>query len=90
MAKGVITGKTSSGFVYEIAENSLKNYELLELIAEVDDNPLLMTKVVKLLLGDDAERLKDHVRDDNGLVAIDLMEKEITEIFNGQKDLKNS
>lgn len=90
MAKGVITGKTSSGFVYEIAENRLKNYELLELIAEVDDNPLLMTKVVKLLLGDDAERLKDHVRDEDGLVAIDLMEKEITEIFNGQKDLKNS
>ena len=37
----MLKGKTKTGFEYEFDEKILKNYELVELLAEVDDNPLV-------------------------------------------------
>ena len=56
----------------------------------MEDNPLLIGKVVKLLLGDEqAKALKDHVRDKEGIVPADKMTAEITEIFQSQSEIKN-
>lgn len=86
----MIKGKTKSGFVYEISDARLKNYELVELLAEVDENPLLLPKLVKVMLGDElADKLKDHIRDDEGLVDLDKVNQEIAEIFESQKQIKN-
>ena len=41
-----------------------------------------------MLLGDDTDKLKEHVRDENGHVSIEKMNVEITEIFQSQKKLK--
>ena len=84
----MITGTTSSGFTYQIDENVLQDYELLEAIAETETNPIMITRVVRLLLGDDIDKLKKHVRDENGRVSIEKMNVEITEIFEAQKKLK--
>lgn len=85
----MIQGKTNSGFKFEIDENQLKNYEFVELVAEVDENELLMPKLLKLLLGDQVEALKDHIRDENGIVPIEKMVTEIKDIF-GNAQVKNS
>ncbi|VTS14169.1 phage protein [Streptococcus pseudoporcinus] len=86
----MISGTTKSGFEYKISEARLKNYELVELLAEVDTNPLLLPKLVKVMLGDKlANKLKDHVRDDEGLVNLEKINEEIAEIFESQKTLKN-
>ena len=84
----MIKGKTKSGFNYHIDENILQDYELLEAIAETEKNPIFITKVVRMLLGDDTDKLKEHVRDENGRVSIEKMNVEITEIFEAQKKLK--
>ncbi|QMS96946.1 hypothetical protein [Streptococcus equinus] len=84
----MITGTTSTGFKFEIDEKQLKNYEFVELISEVDENELLMPKILKMLLGDQVAALKDHVRDKDGFVPIEKMVEEIKDIF-GNAQVKN-
>ena len=87
----MIKGKTESGFEYEIARARLENYELIEALSDVDENPLLLPKVVNLLLGkDQANKLKDHLRDSDGLVSSEKLSNEIMEIFQNQSETKNS
>ena len=81
----VIKGTTSTGFKFEVSQERLANYELVEAIAEVDENPLVLPK----LLGPQAEDLKEHVRDENGLVPLNRLMAEIEEIFNSKTSLKN-
>ena len=84
-----IKGTTSTGFKFEVSQERLANYELVEAIAEVDENPLVLPKLVKKLLGPQAEDLKDHVRDEKGLVPLNRLMAEIEEIFNSKTSLKN-
>ena len=87
----MIEGKTKSGFKYKIPKENLNNYELIEVISEVEENPLLITKTVNLLLGEEQkEKLKDHLRTESGTVPTDKMSEEIIEIFNSQDEAKNS
>lgn len=86
----MLEGVTQSGFAYSIEDGRLTNYELLEALSETQTNPLGMPKVVNLLLGEQANELKDHCRDEKGFVSAQEMEKEIMEIFEAQKTLKNS
>lgn len=87
----MLKGKTASGFSYEISQDRLNNYELLEIISELKDQPYLLPKMVKMLLGDEQkQKLADHLRTPEGFVPMDAMEKEILEIFNSQIKLKNS
>lgn len=83
--------KTSTGFVYSIDENVLNNFELLDLFAEVDENPLLLPKVLTMILGKDGKQaLYDHVRLEDGTVPADKISNELLEIINGSKEVKNS
>lgn len=87
----MIKGKTASGFEYQISKARLENYELIEALSEVDENPLELPKTVNLLLGkEQANKLKDHLRDDEGLVSTEKLSNEIMEIFANQKETKNS
>lgn len=87
----MIEGKTKSGFKYKIPKENLNNYELIEVISEVEENPLLITKTVNLLLGEEQkEKLKDHLRTKSGIVPTDKISAEIIEIFNSQDEAKNS
>ena len=86
----MIKGKTSSGFKFQINESTINDdYELVELLVELEENPLLISKVVRKILGPDATAaLKDHLRDENGCVSTQKMNDEITEIFTQAKALK--
>lgn len=85
----MLKGKTSSGFKFEIAEGALDNYELVEALADIDTDPLSVTKVVTLLLGKaQKEKLKEHVRNDEGVVTTTALMKEIEEVFKTQNKVK--
>lgn len=84
-----LTGVTKTGFAYSISEKNLNNYELVEVLGELEDNPLLLPKVLKLLLGkEQTEKLKNHLRDDEGIVDTVKMSDELQDIFNAQARLK--
>jgi hypothetical protein len=85
-------GKTSSGFEFEISEDVANDYELVENLGELEDNPLILGKVVNQILGkEQTARLKDHVRNEKGIVPTDRMTQEIIEIFqNSGEEIKNS
>ena len=85
----MIEGKTSTGFEFEIPEKNLNNYELMEALAEEEENPLAVVKIVNLLLGkSQAKRLKDHVRDKDNIVDSEQLTEELKEIFE-QQQVKN-
>jgi len=87
----MIEGKTKSGFKYKFPEENLDNYELVEIIAEAQENPLLFPKMVNLLLGKkQAEKLKEHLRNENGIVSTEKISQEIMEIFENTEKAKNS
>lgn len=84
------TKKTSTGFVYKINENALNNFELLDLFAEVDENPLLLPKVLNMLLGEETKKaLYNHVRLEDGTVPADKVSNELMEIITGNTETKN-
>lgn len=90
MAK-LIKGKTETGFEFEISKENLDNYELLEYFGEVDENPTVVPKIVRLLLGkEQSNKLKDHARSGNGIVSTEAMSKELEYIFSSVSEIKNS
>ena len=88
----MIKGKTSSGFNFTISKDVINDYELVENLGELEDNPLILGKIVRQILGkEQTSKLKDHIRNENGIVPTDKMTKEIIEIFkNGGEETKNS
>lgn len=86
----MIKGTTSTGFKYELSKARLENYELIEVLAEVDSNPLLLPKMVNLLLNkEQAISLKEHIRDAEGFVSTEKMFSEIMDIFQNKEETKN-
>lgn len=84
-------GKTTSGFKYKLSKARLENYELIEALGEIEVNPLALPKTVNLLLGkEQSDKLKDHLRDEEGLISTEKLSNEIMEIFESQKETKNS
>lgn len=88
----MINGTTRSGFYYEISDDQLDDYELLETICEVDNgNNTLIPKVAELVLGKkQLSELKEHLRNENGRVKTSDMFREIMEIMKGNDEGKNS
>lgn len=85
----VITGKTKTGFEYEIDKKILNDYELLEEIDNIGKNPIIIIKLLKRLLKEEQlEKLKEHIRNEEGIVPLDKMEKELIDIFDGIKEIK--
>lgn len=84
-----LVGVTKSGFAYSIPKKNLNNFELVEALGEIEDNPLVLPKVLKLLLGkEQIQKLKNHLRDNDGIVDTDKMTAELEDIFKAQKKLK--
>lgn len=85
----VITGKTKTNFEYNIDKKILNDYELLEEIDNLGKNPLIIIKLLRRLLQEEQlEKLKEHIRNEEGMVPIDKMEKELEDIFNGINEIK--
>lgn len=75
--------KTESGFKWKINEKVMDDAEILDLVAELDEEeyasfPKLLTK----LLGKDGKKaLYDHLRTEDGRVPYDDVERELKDIF---------
>ena len=84
-------GTTSSGFEYNMDETALDDYELLEDLCELDNGNTARTiSALNRLLGtEQKERLKEHLREENGRVPASKMMVEMAEIFNSVKAGKN-
>ncbi|WP_238385792.1 hypothetical protein [Streptococcus sp. S784/96/1] len=83
-----IKGKTSTGFEFEIEDTVKDDYELVEALAELEVNGLMLPKVMRKLLGDKVEDLKNHIRADDGHVSTQKLMAELKEIFSEQGNLK--
>lgn len=87
----LIKGKTESGFKYEINKDVANDYELVEMLGEYEENPFILSKIVNKVLGQEQNvKLKEHCRNDSGVVQTDKMMKEIMGIFNSASETKNS
>lgn len=88
----MIEGKTKSGFAFTLTDETLDDYELLEMIMDIDKGAgEKTTSMVERLLGTDQKNaLKDHVRDENGRVSATRLMEEIAEIFGASDAGKNS
>ena len=82
------TGTTQSGFSFSIPEENLDNMELLDALADLNENdPLQVSTVCRLLLGKDQRRLLyDHLRTPEGNVPIQAVTEAIGEFFNACGD----
>ena len=68
----IIRGITKYGFRFSVDSEVFKDMEMLELIGEVDDNPILMPKLLEKMFGKkQKDNLYDFVRDDKGSVPIE-------------------
>lgn len=85
------TGKTSTGFEFKIEDDVLDDYELLEVISEVDRGDYgKVTEMVEMLLGtEQKEKLKEHVRNENGKVSAAKIMDEVKDIFEASNEIKN-
>ena len=72
-----------NGLELEVNEQSLNNMELLDALAEMTDgNALALSNVVKLMLGNDnRKKLYDYIRDKDGRVPLEKIDKCLTEIM---------
>lgn len=85
-----LVGVTKSGFAYSIPVNNLNNYELVEVLGEMEENPLVLPKVLKLLLGEEqTNKLKNHLREKDGTINTEKITKELQDIFEAQARVKN-
>lgn len=87
----MIKGKTASGFEYKIPKEQLDNYELVEALGEIEENPLVISKIIDMLLGKDQKNnLKEHIRSESGIVSAEKMGEEIKNIFESVNETKKS
>lgn len=86
----MITGKTETGFEFELDDNATDNYELLEVLTDIEKGQSKkMVDAINMLLGDEQkDRLKKHVAETEGRVSTARMWKEFVSILgeaNGKK-----
>ncbi|MDO4383884.1 MAG: hypothetical protein Q4C18_05265 [Eubacteriales bacterium] len=82
-----------NGFEVEIPDENLDDYELLEDLAELDEDDYgKIVSVYRRLLGKDQYKaLKEHIRNESGRVPATEMMDTLEEIFNIQNgEVKNS
>lgn len=87
----MITGKTNSGFEFEIEYEKLDDWELFELLTELDKGNIVATvDVARTLLGEEQlKQLKNHVKGIFGRVSMDAMFQEISQILSSTDTGKN-
>ena len=82
-------GTLSNGFEYEVTDDVLDNWELLEILTEIDGGKtILITKAFPMILGaDQFEKLKNHIRKDGKVSIVTMVNtfKDLMDCLNGGK-----
>lgn len=80
-------GTLENGFKYEVDENILDDMELLDALAEAEENPLKISIVSKKILGtEQRKRLYDHIRREDGTVPVEEASQAIADILESLGD----
>lgn len=78
----MVNGTTTAGFEFELDEKVLDNMELVDAVAESEENPAAISRVCLLLLGKaQRSRLYDHLRTPDGRVPLKQVTASVVEIF---------
>ena len=78
----MVNGTTTAGFEFELDEKVLDNMELVDALAESEENPAAISRVCLLLLGKaQRSRLYDHLRSPDGRVPLKQVTASVVEIF---------
>lgn len=87
----MLKGKTETGFEFEIDDEVLDDWELLEILQEIDDGNIgKLAKAIVFLLGEEQyEKLKDFIKKRDGKIKASVMIDEFTSIMNSNKEVKN-
>jgi hypothetical protein len=86
----IVKGKTRSGFEFEFDRENL-DMECIDMLGELEDNPLSVGKILKHLLGkEQKKRLYDSLRNERGHVPPDKTMEAFTDILNTSDESKNS
>lgn len=90
----MLKGKTKSGFEFEVDENFFDDWEMVERIADYEENGSvhIMKGIIVDLLGKKQYRdLKNSLRNENGKITASAMEQAVTDIFQAiqEGDSKN-
>lgn len=86
----MIKGTLKSGFDFEISEAVFDDFELIELYAAVNKNPIYLGALAEKLLGNDQKKaLVEHLRGDDGVVHTTDMMNALSEIEEAIPAAKN-
>lgn len=85
-------GTLDSGFEFEINNDILDDYDLLEDLIAVDngEGQKIVSVITKVLGPEQEKMLKDHLRTENGKLRTSDMTKAIGEIFAKLKEDKET
>ena len=90
MTEQIHTGKTRSGFAYEVPHERVDNFELLDALVALRQDKTRITTVIRMLLGEEQlARMKEHCRNDAGIVPLTAIERELEDIFSAIGQAKN-
>lgn len=87
----MITGKTKSGFEFEISENIGDDWEMLKFMTKIrESNDILSLPVlVEHVLGaEQAKALEEHCRAEDGHVSTERLSEEFFDIFAANAETK--
>jgi len=86
----LLKGKTAAGFEYQVDPDALNDMELMEKLAEVEENPLKLPKVIRAVLGNaQKDAFYNHYRAENGKVPVDVISAAFVEILSANNQGKN-
>ena len=82
---------TDTGFKSDVNRDALNDVELLDDIIDMNNGELISVhRIVDKVIGKEQRAaLYDHVRDDKGVVKLDAISAELTNIFDAVQNLKN-
>lgn len=85
------TGTISCGFTFSISERVLNDWRIMELLEQLDSNPLATVRLAKLILREDNQyqKLIDTLSEEDGYVDTEKMSNAIIEIFQYSQETKN-
>lgn len=71
-----------NGFKAKVDEAAMDDMELVELLAKLEDNPLLLPAVITRVLGEEQKRaLYDHLRTEAGRVPVAAVNGALQDLF---------
>ena len=89
----IVKGKTKTGFEFELDNELIDDYEVLEMYEDIKETGLGVRKLLTRLIGEDGyKRLKEHCRKKDGTISAKRIGHEMNDIMStnvGDTEPKN-